>query len=120
MSGAPRPGRGGRVAGRRGHRGWRGLVPGAAVGVRAGSAVAGGRGWPAGEEVVQQADGLVLFGALAVQGGLGAGELLAQRGDGVGRGGQLRGGGGELGGMPLLVDRKSTRLNSSHITISYA
>ena len=52
---------------------------------------------------MQQADGLVLFGALAVQGGLGAGELVAQRGDGVVRGGELRGGGGELGGMPLLV-----------------
>jgi hypothetical protein len=35
----------------------RGFVPGAA----------GGRGWPAGDEVVQQADGLVLLGALAVQ-----------------------------------------------------
>ena len=52
---------------------------------------------------MQQADGLVLSGALAVQGGLGAGELLAQRGDGVVGGGQLRGSGGELGGMPLLV-----------------
>ena len=52
---------------------------------------------------MQQADGLVLLGPLAVQGGLGAGELVAQRGDGVVRGGQLRGSGGELGGMPLLV-----------------
>src|SRR5271166_6358834 len=81
----------------------RGLVPGAAVGLRVLPAVAGGRGWPAGEDVVQQAGEAVLFGALAVQGGLVAGELVAQRGDGVVCGGQLRGGGGELGGMPLLV-----------------
>src|SRR5208283_4841166 len=80
-----------------------GLGSGAAVGVGLVSAAAGGRGWPAGEEVVQQADGLVLLGALAVQGGLGASELVAQRGDGVVRGGQLRGRGGKLGGMPLLV-----------------
>ena len=45
----------------------------------------------------------MLLGALAVQGGLGAGKLVSQRGDGVVRGGQLRGSGGELGGMPLLV-----------------
>ena len=45
----------------------------------------------------------MLLGALAVQGGLGAGELLAQRGDGVVRGGQLRGSGGERGVVPLLV-----------------
>src|SRR5271165_1423886 len=108
----PRPGRGaagrprssrrlaaaGGVAGR-----IRRFVPGAAGGVRLLPAVAGGRGWPAGKEIVQQADGLVLLGALAVQGALGAGELLAQRGDGVVRGGQLRGSGGEVGGMPLLV-----------------
>ena len=48
-------------------------------------------------------DGLVLLGAFAVQGGLVAGELVAQRGDGVVRGGQLRGGGGEGGVVPLLV-----------------
>src|SRR5208283_3438475 len=103
--GSPRLAAAGAVAGR-----FRGLVPGAAVGVGLVSAAAGGRGWPAGEEVVQQADGLVLLGALAVQGGLGASELVAQRGDGVvrggqlrGRGGELRGGGGKLGGMPLLV-----------------
>ena len=52
---------------------------------------------------MQQADGLVLLGALTVQGGLVAGELVAQRGDGVVRGGQLRGGGGQGGVVPLLV-----------------
>ncbi|MGZ6827403.1 MAG: hypothetical protein ACXVGH_11460, partial [Mycobacteriales bacterium] len=78
-------------------------MPGSAGGLRLLPAAAGRRGWPAGEEVVQQADGLVLLRALAVQGALGAGELLAQRGDGVVRGGQLHGSGGELGGMPLLV-----------------
>ena len=52
---------------------------------------------------MQQAGEAVLFGALAVQGGLVAGGLVAQRGDGVVCGGQLRGDGGELGGMPLLV-----------------
>ena len=62
-----------------------------------------GRVLAAGDEVVQEAGEAVLLGALAVQGGLGAGELLAQRGDGVVRGGQLRCGGGELGGVPLLV-----------------
>src|SRR5271166_3947838 len=81
----------------------RGLVPGAAVGLRVLPAVAGGRGWPAGEDVVQQAGEAVLPGALAVQGGLVAGELVAQRGDGVVGGGQLRGRGGEGGVVPLLV-----------------
>ena len=52
---------------------------------------------------MQQADGLVLLGALAVQGGLVAGELVAQRGDGAGRGGQLPGSGGEGSVVPLLV-----------------
>ena len=52
---------------------------------------------------MQQADGLVLPGALAVQGGLVAGELVAQRGDGVVRGGQLRGCRGEGSVVPLLV-----------------
>jgi len=79
------------------------LVPGAVVGLRVLPAVAGGRGWPAGEDVVQQAGEAVLLGALAVQGGLVAGELVAQRGDGVVRGGQLRGRGGEGGVVPLLV-----------------
>src|SRR6266568_3737926 len=79
------------------------LVPGAVVGLRVLPAVAGGRGWPAGEDVVQQAGEAVLPGALAVQGGLVAGELVAQPGDGVVRGGQLRGRGGEGGGVPLLV-----------------
>jgi hypothetical protein len=52
---------------------------------------------------VQEAGKPVLFGAFAVQGGFGAGELVAQRGAGVVRGGQLRGGGGEFGGVPLPV-----------------
>ena len=52
---------------------------------------------------MQQAGEAVLPGALAVQGGLVAGELVAQRGDGVVRGGQLRGRGGEGGVVPLLV-----------------
>jgi hypothetical protein len=66
--------------------------------------VATGRhGGPAGEDVVQQADGPVLLGAFTVQGGLVAGELVAQRGDSVVRGGQLRGGGGEGSIVPLLV-----------------
>ena len=109
-AGVPGPLRGGR-----GHRGrgvaaagavaarGRRLVPGAVVGLRVLPAVAGGRGWPAGEDVVQQAGEAVLPGALAVQGGLVAGELVAQRGDGVVRGGQLRGRGGEGGVVPLLV-----------------
>src|SRR5271166_6142703 len=80
-----------------------GLVSGAAVGLRVLSAVAGGRGWPAGEDVVQHAGEAVLLGALAVQGGLVAGELVAQRGDGVVCGGQLRGSGGQGGVVPLLV-----------------
>jgi hypothetical protein len=78
-------------------------VPGAVVGVRVLPAAGGGRGWPAGEDVVQQAGEAVLLGALAVQGGLVAGELVAQRGDGVVRGGQLRGRGGEGSVVPLLV-----------------
>ena len=52
---------------------------------------------------MQQADGLVLLGAFTVQGGLVAGELVAQPGDGVVRRGQLRGGGGEGGVVPLLI-----------------
>jgi hypothetical protein len=49
-------------------------VPGV-VGVRVLSAARGR--WAAGEDVVQQAGEAVLLGALAVQGGLVAGELVA-------------------------------------------
>src|SRR5260370_209459 len=67
QGGGPQSGAGPAVRGRGGGGGWG----------RGGGVVAGG------DEVVQEADGLVLPGALAVQGGLGAGELAAQRGDGV-------------------------------------
>ena len=97
MHGAVRwPGRDARGAAEDcGHRGgaWRrpvpfpaaghGFAPSVAGGARVLLVAAGGRGWPAGEDVVQQADGLVLLGAFAVQGGLVAGELVAQPGDGV-------------------------------------
>src|SRR5260370_1105785 len=105
MSGAGPAGAAGRarpaLSSRGGARG--GVGPGGGGGWGGVPAVAGGRGWPAGEDVVQQAGEAVLLGALAVQGGLVAGELVAQPGDGVVRGGQLRGRGGEGGGVPLLV-----------------
>src|SRR5699024_12316202 len=79
--------------------------------------------------------GLILPGGQAVQGlaavaeaavaGLGIGEDIA-----VGHGHRLAGGGvhdharAQIAdipfGLPFQIDRKSTRLNSSHVSISYA
>src|SRR5690625_5324395 len=87
----------------------------AGLGVRIGSAVGLGQARPL-------PTGGPGTGALTVQGALGDGDLLGLAGL-VGRGGVLAaaegppGGGGEL---QAAVDRKSTRLNSSHVAISYA